>query len=47
MKEMNKMVQDLQLETEILKKTKKEAALEMESLGTRTGITDSSITNRI
>jgi hypothetical protein len=46
-KELNKIVQDLKLEIESLKKTQRETALEMENLGKRTGVTDGSITNRI
>jgi predicted nucleic acid-binding Zn-ribbon protein len=46
-KELNETVQDLRMEIEPLKKTQKEAGLEMENLGKRTGVIDESITNRI
>ena len=46
-KELNKMIQDLKVEVETIKKTQMEANLEMENLGKRSGITDVSITNRI
>ena len=35
------------MEVELLKKTKRETALEMENLGKRTGVIDTSITKRI
>jgi hypothetical protein len=44
---MNKVVQDLKVERETIKKTQMEVNLEMENLGKRSGITDVSITNRI
>ena len=44
---MNKIVQDLKLEIEAIKKTQIEGILEMENLGKGTGTTDASITNRI
>ena len=47
MKELNKVIQDLKVEVETIKKTQMEANLEMENLGKRSGITDVSITNRI
>jgi hypothetical protein len=47
LKELNKMIQDLRLEVETIKKTQMEAILEMENLGKRSGITNVSITNRI
>ena len=46
-KELNKVIQDLKVEIETLKKTQMEANLEMENLGKRSVITDVSITNRI
>ena len=46
-KELNKVIQDLKVEVETIKKTQMEANLEMENLGKRSGITDVSITNRI
>ena len=45
-KELNKVIQDLKVEVETIKKTQMEANLEMENLGKRSGITDVSITNR-
>ena len=47
MKELNKAIQDLKVEIEIIKKTQMEANLEMENLRKRSGITKVSITNRI
>jgi hypothetical protein len=44
---LNKTVQDLKMEVESLKKTKRETALEMENLGKRTGVIDISNTKRI
>ena len=46
-KELNKVIQDLKVEVETIKKTQMEAKLEMENLGKKSGITDESITNRI
>jgi hypothetical protein len=43
---MNKMVQDLKMEIEAIKKTQTEGILEMENLEKRTGTTDTSITTR-
>jgi hypothetical protein len=47
MKELNKVIQDLKVEVEAIKKTQMETNLEMENLGKRSGITDVSISNRI
>ena len=47
LKELSKVIQDLKMEGERIKKTQMEATLEMENLGKRSGITDVSITNRI
>lgn len=47
MKELNKVVQDLKMKVEAIKKTQMEANQEMENLGKRLGITDVSIANRI
>ena len=47
MKELNKVIQDLQVEVETIKKTQMETNLEMENLAKRSRITDVSITNRI
>ena len=44
---MNKMVQDLKMEIEAIKKTQSEGILEMENLGMRRGNTGVRITNRI
>jgi hypothetical protein len=46
-KELNKVIQDLQVEVETIKKTQMETNLEMENLAKRSRITDVSITNRI
>ena len=47
MKELNKAVQDLNVEVQTIKKTKMEATLGMENIGKRSEITDVSITNKI
>ena len=44
---MNKMVQDLKMEIETIKKLQKETTLEIKNLRKRTGTADTSITNRI
>jgi uncharacterized coiled-coil protein SlyX len=46
-KELNKVIQDLKVEVEPIKKIQMQASLEMENLGKRSGITDVSITNKI
>ena len=46
-KELNKMVQDLKLDIEPIKKLYMEATLEMENVGKRSGATDASIISRI
>jgi methyl-accepting chemotaxis protein len=46
-KELNKVIQDLKLVVETIKKTQMEANLEMENLGKRAEITYISITNKI
>jgi chromosome segregation ATPase len=46
-KELNKRVQDLKMEIEAIKKSQREATLEMGNLGKRSGVTYASITNRI
>ena len=43
-KELNKVIPDLKVEVETIKKTQMEKILEMENLGKRSGITDVSIT---
>jgi predicted nucleic acid-binding Zn-ribbon protein len=44
---MNKVIQDLKLEIETVKKSQRERTLELENLGKRSGVIDASITNRI
>jgi predicted nucleic acid-binding Zn-ribbon protein len=46
-KELNKIIQDLKMEIEPIKKSQREATLEIENLGKRPGFIDASITNRI
>jgi predicted nucleic acid-binding Zn-ribbon protein len=46
-KELNKVIQDLKVEVETIKKLQTKAKQEMENLGKRSGITGVSITNRI
>jgi hypothetical protein len=46
-KELNKTIQDLKLEIEIINKTQREKTLEIENLGKRSGVKDASITIRI
>ena len=46
-KELNKVIQNLKVGVETIKKTQMEANLEMENLGKRSGFIDVSITNRI
>jgi len=46
-KEMNKTINELKMEIETLKKAQREATLEIEQLGKRSGVIDTSITNRI
>jgi hypothetical protein len=46
-KELNKVVQDLKVEVEIMKKTQTKMALELENLGERSKNTYISIANRI
>jgi predicted nucleic acid-binding Zn-ribbon protein len=45
--ELDKMIQDLKMEIETIKKSQKETALEIENLGKRSGVINTSITNRI
>jgi cell fate (sporulation/competence/biofilm development) regulator YmcA (YheA/YmcA/DUF963 family) len=47
MKELNKTAQELKMEIETIKKTQREAILEMANLGKKSGSTNASITNRI
>jgi chromosome segregation ATPase len=46
-KELNKIIQDLKMEVETIKKTQRETTLEVEILGNKSGPIDASITNRI
>jgi predicted nucleic acid-binding Zn-ribbon protein len=46
-KELNKTIQDLKMEIESIKKSKRETTLDIENIGKRTGVIDTSITNRI
>ena len=46
-KELNKIIQDLKMEIETIKKSQRETTLEIENLVKRPGILDASITNRI
>ena len=45
--ELNKIIQDLKREVDTIKKTQSEAMLEIETLGKKSGIIDTSISNRI
>jgi hypothetical protein len=45
--ELNKTIQDLKREVDTIKKTQSEAALEIETLGKKSGTVDASISNRI
>ena len=47
MMEMNKTLQDLKREVDIIKKTQSEATLEIETLGKKSGTKDANISNRI
>ena len=47
MKELNKTIQDLKVEVETIKNSQGENTLEIENLGKRSGVIDTSITNRI
>jgi hypothetical protein len=44
---MNKIIQDLKIEVETIKKSQKEKTLELENLGKRSGVIDTRIANRI
>jgi hypothetical protein len=44
---MNKIIQELNIEIETIKKSQSEATLEMYNLGKRSGAENTSITNRI
>jgi hypothetical protein len=45
--ELNKTIQDLKMEVEIIKKSQSETTLEIDLLGKKSGIIDARITNRI
>jgi cell division protein FtsL len=45
--ELNKTIQDLEMEVETMKKTQRETALEIKTLGKKSGTIDTSISNRI
>ena len=45
--ELNKTIQDLEMEVETIKKTQRETTLEIETLGKKSGTIDASISNRI
>ena len=40
---MNKTIQDLEMETETIKKSQRETTLKIENLGKRSGVIDASI----
>ena len=44
---LNKIIQDLKREVDTIKKTQRETALEIETLGKKSGTIDESISNRI
>jgi hypothetical protein len=46
-KELNKIVQDLKVELETIKKPQREITMELENLGNGSGVIDASINNRI
>jgi predicted nucleic acid-binding Zn-ribbon protein len=46
-KELNKIIQDVKMEVETIKKSQRETTLEIENLGKKSGDIDASITNRI
>jgi uncharacterized protein YukE len=45
--QLNKIIQDLKIEVETIKKTQRETTLEIEVLGKKSGTIDRSISNRI
>ena len=45
--ELNKTIQELKWEVDTIKKTQRETTLELENLGKKSGIIDSSISNKI
>ena len=46
-KELNKVIQDLKMEVETIKKSQREAIQDIENLGKKSGVMDTSINNRI
>jgi hypothetical protein len=44
---LNKIIQDLKMEIETIKKSKRKTTLEIENLGKRSGVIDTRITNRL
>jgi len=46
-KELTKTIQDLKMEIETIKKAQRETTLEIENLGKKSGVIDTSITNRV
>ena len=44
--ELNKAIQDLKTEVETIKKTQREATLEIETVGKKSGTIDESISNK-
>ena len=46
-KELNKIIQDLKMEVETIRKSQRKTNLETKNLGKRSGVIDASITNRI
>jgi hypothetical protein len=45
-KELNKTIQNLKTDTKTIKKSQRETTLEIENLGKRSGVIDTSISNR-
>ena len=45
--ELNKTIQDIKMEVDTIKKTRREATLEIETLGKKSGTIDARISNRI
>ena len=45
-KELNKTIQDLKTEVKTIKKSQRETTLDIENLGKKSGVMDTSITNR-
>ena len=45
--ELNKIIQEIKMEVDTIKKTQSEATLEIETLGKKSGTIDATINNRI